>query len=107
MTILEETHRLRRDELVRLDGGVAGSVISCREGILWLTQTGNPGDRLIQAGETISIVHPGVVLISALEDSVCAVAGRSHAPCSVRFLKQALWRWAHGVEGVLKKSLLT
>ena len=102
----EETHRLRRDELIRLDGDVAGRVISCREGILWLTQTDNPGDHLIQAGEAISIDHPGVVLISALEDSVYAVAGRSHAPSS-RSLKQALWRIAHRVEEVLRKSLLT
>ena len=47
----EETHRLCRGELIRLDGDVAGRVISCREGILWLTQADTPGDHLIQAGE--------------------------------------------------------
>jgi hypothetical protein len=103
----EETHTLRRDEVIRLEGDVTAKVISCRVGILWLTQTGTPGDHLIQAGEVFSIDHPGVVLISALENSVCAVAGRSHAPCSVWFLKQALWRWARGVEGMLRKILLT
>ena len=71
----EETHRLCRDELIRLDGDVAGRVVSCRKGVLWLTQTGTPGDHLIRAGEAFPIDRPGVVLISALEDSVYAVSG--------------------------------
>ena len=71
----EETLRLRRDELIRLDGDVAGRVISCRKGILWLTQTDTPGDHLIRAGEAFSIDRSGLVLISALEDSVYAVSG--------------------------------
>lgn len=100
----EETHRLGRDELIRLDRDVAGRVISCREGILWLTQTDNPGDHLLQAGKAISIDRPGVVLISALEDSVYAVAGRNHPPSSVRSLKQALRRMAHRGKEILRKA---
>ncbi len=77
----EETLRLCRDEMIRLDGDVAGRVISCRKGILWLTQTGTPGDHLIRAGEAFSIGRGGVVLISALEDSVYAVSGgKSNLP---------------------------
>ena len=71
----EETLRLCRDEMIRLDGDVAGRVISCRKGILWLTQAGTPGDHLIRAGEAFSIGRPGVVLISALEESAYAVSG--------------------------------
>jgi hypothetical protein len=71
----EETLRLCRDGLIRLDGDVAGRVILCRKGILWLTQTGNPGDHLIRAGEAFTIDRPGAVLISALEESSCAVSG--------------------------------
>jgi hypothetical protein len=75
------THRLSRDELIRLDGDVAGRVVSCRKGILWVTQTGNPGDHLIRAGEDFSIDRPGMVLISALEESACAVSeGTTHFP---------------------------
>ena len=76
-----KTHRLFRDELIRLEGDVAGRVISCRKGILWLTQTGNPGDHLIRAGEAFFIERGGVVLISALEESACAVSGgKSYFP---------------------------
>jgi hypothetical protein len=71
----EETLRLCRDEMIRLDGDVAGRVISCRKGILWLTQAGTPGDHLIRAGEAFFIERGGVVLISALEESACAVSG--------------------------------
>ena len=71
----EEAHRLCRDELIRLDGDVAGTVVSCRKGVLWLTQTGNPGDHLIRAGEAFAIDGPGVVLVSALEESLYTVSG--------------------------------
>ncbi len=71
----EETHRLCREEMIRLDRDVAGRVVSCRKGVLWLTQTGTPGDHLIQAGEDFSIDQPGMVLISALEESSCAISG--------------------------------
>ena len=39
----EETHKLCRDELTRLDGEVAGRVISCRKGVAWLTPDGHSG----------------------------------------------------------------
>ena len=61
--------RLRRGEQIRLDGNAGGNVISCREGILWLTQTGNPGDHLVLAGETFRIAAPGRIVIGALADS--------------------------------------
>jgi hypothetical protein len=103
----EETHRLRRDGHVRLDGDIAGRVISCREGVLWLTQTGTPGDHLIQAGEAFSIDHSGAVLVSALEDSVYAVVGgKSNVRCSVWFLEPVLRRMARRVKGVLKRGLV-
>ena len=77
----EETHRLCRDEMIRLDGDVAGRVISCRKGILWLTQAGTPGDHLIRAGEAFSIDRPGMVLISALEDSALrGIGGKEQSP---------------------------
>ena len=76
MMTSEKTLRLCRGELIRLDGDVAGRVVSCSEGVLWLTQTDTPGDHLVRAGESFSIGRPGVVLISALEDSVYALSGQ-------------------------------
>jgi len=102
----EETLRLCRDALIRLDGDVVGTVVSCRKGVLWLTQTGNPGDHLIRAGEDFSIDGPGAVLVSALEDSAYAVSGgkRNLLVAACPFLS-AIPRMARLFEAA-KRSLL-
>ena len=102
----EKTLQLRRDELIRMDGNVAGRVISCRKGILWLTQTGRPGDFLIREGEVFSIADPGVVLISALKDSVYAVLGAKSPLLDDDWPCLAFRRMARLFEAA-KKSLLT
>lgn len=100
--------RLRRNERIRFDGDSSRRVISCREGVLWLTQTGNPGDHLIRAGESFSVGHPGVAVISALEDSVYVVSDRKNDPLSSDgYFKPALREIAHRFRGVLRKGLLT
>jgi len=102
MMISAETHRLCRDELTRLDGDVAGRVISCSKGVLWLTQAGTPGDHLIQAGEAFPIERPGLVLISALEDSVYAVSGgKSNLP-GFNGPYLAFWRMVRRFEAAKK-----
>jgi hypothetical protein len=102
----EETLRLCRNELIRLDGDAAGRVVSCRKGILWLTQTGNPGDHLIRASEAFAIEQPGMVLISALEESLYTVSGgKSNLP-GFNGPYLAFWRMARRFEAA-RKSLLT
>jgi hypothetical protein len=101
----EETHRLCRDELARLDGEVAGRVISCRKGVLWLTQTGNPGDHLVRAGESFPIDRRGLVLISALMDSVYAVSAKKSNLRGFHWPSLAFQRMARSFE-VARKSLL-
>ena len=98
----KETLGLCRDEMIRLDGDVAGSVILCRKGVLWLTQTGTPGDHLIRAGEAFSIRRGGVVLVSALEDSVYAVSGgKSNLP-GFNWPYLAFWRMVRRFEAAKK-----
>ena len=101
----EETQKLCRDELTRLDGDVAGSVVSCSKGVLWLTQAGTPGDHLIRAGEAFSIDRPGLVLISALEDSVYAVSGGKSSLLGFNWPYLAFRRMARRFEAA-RKSLL-
>ncbi len=93
-------YRLRRDDGIRLEGDVTGRVISCREGVLWLTQTGNPGDHLIRQGEAVSIERPGRIVISALADSICSVAGqKTGSGFAAGMLMQAIRRWIRRVDG--------
>lgn len=101
-----ETLRLCRDGLIRLDGDGAGTVISCRKGILWLTQTGNPGDHLIRAGEAFAIERPGAVLISALEESLYTVSGgRSGLPIAAGPFLTVIARMARRFETARKHLL--
>ena len=101
----EETHKLCRDELTRQDGDVAGRVISCRKGVLWLTQAGTPGDHLIRAGEAFPIDRPGLVLISALEDSVYAVSGGKSNLFGFHWPYLAFRQMARRFEAVIKSLL--
>jgi len=103
----EKILRLRGQELIRMRGDHTGTVISCREGTLWLTQTNRPGDHLILAGEAFSIDRPGRILISALEDSVCAVwKKKQEPPCSAWSFMPPILRMARRIE-VVRKGLLT
>ena len=98
---MTQKYRLGRNERIRLDGGTTGIAIRCREGALWITQTGTPGDHLLRAGDGFSSDRPGRIVIGALEDSVCFVAGSSAGPglppgAVLRALRQMLRRveWA-------------
>ena len=97
---MTQQYRLGRNERIRLDGGTTGIAISCREGALWITQTGTPGDHLLRAGDGFSSDRPGRIVIGALEDSVCTVATPEADPSRLPlFLVQAVLRLAHRFAG--------
>lgn len=94
---MTQEYRLRRNDRIRLDGGATVSIICCREGALWITQTGNPGDHLVREGDVFSSDRPGRIVVGALEDSVCFVAGNTAVPglpsgAVLRALRQVLRR---------------
>lgn len=94
-----EQYRLRRNERIRLDRGVAGKIVSCTRGVLWLTQTGIPGDVLIRAGETFRIAASGRIVVSALADSVFTLAqGRAPSRLFAGMPQQAVRQMARRVE---------
>lgn len=93
-------YRLRCNEQIRLDGGVTGRMVCCRQGVLWVTQTGNPGDHILRAGEAFSCGGPGRLVIGALADSVCAVATPETDPSRLPgLLVQAALRFARRFAG--------
>ena len=93
-------YRLRCNEQIRLDGGVTGRIVCCRQGVLWVTQTGNPGDHILRAGEAFSSNRPGRMVVGALADSVCTVAKPETVPSRLpRFLVQAVLRFARRFAG--------
>jgi hypothetical protein len=67
--------------------------VCCREGVLWITRTGTPGDHLLRAGGVFSSDRPGRIVIGALADSAFSVAEGKTAPAlSAGVLLQALRR---------------
>lgn len=66
----EKIVTLRDRELFSIKKGRRAMKISCRTGVLWLTREGDSADHLIRAGEQLAVPGGGLILISALEDSV-------------------------------------
>ncbi len=59
---------LEQGGLLRL-GGVAGVVIGCTRGVLWITEEGDPRDHVLIAGERHRVHGRGLVVAEALRDS--------------------------------------
>jgi hypothetical protein len=64
--------RLKRDQMVGFKV-VAGSVIMCRVGAVWLTP-GDGSDVELYAGEQFVVTRPGHAVTWAVEDAVVAVS---------------------------------
>lgn len=98
--------RLSRNQRIRMDGKVSGRVVSCREGMLWLTQTGNPGDHLLRAGETFSSDRSGRLVISALADSVFMVEAGNAVPQVIAWMfLHAMRETARRIECIRRRLL--
>jgi len=63
--ITRSTLSLARDGLVAIRDG-QGIRVVCRAGSLWITQECDVKDAVITAGESFTLSHPGLTLVSAL-----------------------------------------
>ena len=52
-------------EVLVLDDA-AGRRISARTGTLWITEEGQPDDRIVEAGHTLYVRHDGRTVVQAL-----------------------------------------
>jgi ferric-dicitrate binding protein FerR (iron transport regulator) len=43
-----------------------GLRLTCREGVLWLTHEGDPEDTVVEAGSSVRLDGPGLVVVQAL-----------------------------------------
>jgi len=66
-TLPRELH-LESGQLQSLDY-VRGMCLNCVEGAAWVTQTGDPQDHLLRAGDALNVDRPGRVVIEAR--SIC------------------------------------
>jgi hypothetical protein len=52
-----------------IDGNRHGDVISCKTGLLWITQEGDMKDYIVEAGRNFWVTRPGTVVVQALDNS--------------------------------------
>jgi hypothetical protein len=64
---VDSSVRLNTGELLDIDDG-EGFTIECREGAVWITQSNDPRDIVLKAGQSFVLDKPGLALI-------CAAAG--------------------------------
>lgn len=65
--------RIEEGRVLLIEDG-RGTLVHVAEGCVWLTQEGDPRDRVLGAGESFSITRDGRTVISALEASMIGVA---------------------------------
>lgn len=71
----ETLTRLPRDQMVRIRKA-RGRCVVVFHGMAWVTQEGDPRDRLLVSGESFTFEHAGVALIHALEPTALVVLER-------------------------------
>lgn len=79
--------RLGRDQILRVRNA-RGRCIVVFQGMAWVTQEGDPRDRLITGGETFTLDRNGVALIHALEPTSLVLLA-SDAPAAVTIVEAA------------------
>ena len=62
---------LSAQEIERIADICAGDTIICTNGVLWVTQEGDPEDYLLKKGEKFVANHFGLVLVQAFDDPAC------------------------------------
>ena len=60
---------LTKKSLLHLKGDHSGEKLTCIKGIIWVTQSGNPDDIYLCAGESFDIPRKGDILIQGMADA--------------------------------------
>lgn len=69
---------LHAGEFLRIQDG-AGQSVAVFDGLVWVTQDGDPRDEFVANGETFMLDRPGLAVIEALADTRLLVLQREPA----------------------------
>jgi hypothetical protein len=67
---------LAQGNVYSLEGDSGGRTILCLQGVLWITQPGDPADYRLAEAQSLEMTRRGKIVVQAMEDSVFA-AGES------------------------------
>ncbi|HEY6241531.1 MAG TPA: DUF2917 domain-containing protein [Burkholderiales bacterium] len=70
---------LEAGQVIRIHDAV-GTRVRCLHGALWITQHRDLEDHFIRAGGTLTLDHPGLVLIHAIEPTELALSEAAPGP---------------------------
>lgn len=65
--------RLPKNGAFKIEGDCRGILIRCEQGILWLTQTGDPNDRFLGPQQEFLVCRKGTVIVEARRDACIRV----------------------------------
>jgi len=66
---VKDSCNIKKGDFQFLRGDHRWKIISCESGTIWITQTNDPEDYLLKAGQAFLITKRGLVSIKGLEDS--------------------------------------
>ena len=66
---------LKAREILPIEDG-AGLEVKCLRGTLWITQSGDHEDRILDSGESFVLDRPGLSLVSASPDPALVIVQR-------------------------------
>ena len=66
---------LKAREILPIEDG-AGLEVKCLRGTLWITQSGDREDRILDSGESFMLDRPGLSLVNALLDPALVIVQR-------------------------------
>lgn len=61
---------LSRNEIFFIDGDTRDISIGCETGSLWITQSNDYRDHILQIGKTHNVTQKGKVIVMAMTDSI-------------------------------------
>jgi Protein of unknown function (DUF2917) len=70
---------LKAREILPIEDG-AGLEVKCLRGTLWITQSGDCEDRILDGGESFVLDRPGLSLVNALLDPALVIVQRGMVP---------------------------
>lgn len=78
MIFTSQTHKiellLKSKQLLSLQEAQPGMAIECKQGVLWVTSTGDYTDHMLTAGESFQPKQAGEVVIEAIDDACLDIA---------------------------------
>jgi hypothetical protein len=71
---------LQKKSLLRLTGDHSGEKLFVVTGLVWITQSGDPEDIFLRAGESFDIAHKGAVLVEGVIDTRLKITTSQEPP---------------------------